>query len=310
MIDLATEADKTTTAGLERLSAGARRWIIDNLSYFEPSHPALPDTPRVKASLELALLCLIWTRLHPGDEQLARVAATVRDIWQDPGFPRRLAASPQHFRIHGLNFIALAPAGLADGYHRVLREKLAPGGRFPRYGKVPHVRLEARYYADLAGLVHDCAPYRQLYEESLLAGWTTTLPVGINDAYAITHILFHLTDFGARDAGLADGERERLLRVVDELIAHFLGVGHWDLLAELMMSQRVLGGDPTRTASGMAVVHQLLQAQTPSGAIPGWCAAQRVPESAPQIEVFRKAYHPTLVTAIASMLVLSSSRGR
>ncbi|WP_182888059.1 DUF6895 family protein [Microbispora sp. H10885] len=305
-----TYADERATGDLERLSAGARRWISDNLEYLDPSYSGLPVTPKVKACLELAQLCAIWTRLRPDDEDLAKVAATVRKIWHDPDFPRQLTAMPRYYRAYGLAFGALAPPGLTDGRHWAVLGELAPGGFFPLYGRSPHVRLETRYYAERAGLRHDFPSYRELYESTLLADWTTTYPVDIEDAYVITHILFHLSDFGARDPGFTDDERRRIFQVLDELTTHFVEIDYWDLVGEFLLSQSLVGEDPTRTRSGLAAIRNLLEAQLPSGAIPGRYAAQRPPESASAVEVFRKAYHTTLVTAMATMITLSASRRR
>src|SRR5690242_19424721 len=97
-LDLVRDAEKTTISELERLSAGARRWIVDNLEYLDPSNPALGDTAKVKASLELAVLCRIWTRLRPGDRQLAAPTAMARKIWQDKDFPLRMATTPRYLR--------------------------------------------------------------------------------------------------------------------------------------------------------------------------------------------------------------------
>ncbi|GAA5049013.1 hypothetical protein HNP84_004366 [Thermocatellispora tengchongensis] len=297
------------TAELARLSAGATRWISENVDYLDPSYPDLPVTPKVKASLELALLHLFWSRVRPGDDDLARVTETLHKIWRDPEFPRQVAAKPAYFRQYGLIYGALAPAGITGGHHLATLAELAPGGHLAPYGKSPYLRLETRYYADIAGLGHAFESYRELYEASFLANLTTVLPMDIEDAYTITHTVFHLTDFGFRDAGLTDEERERALGIADRLTDHFVEADHWDLTGEFVLTQFCLGADPARTRSGIGGIRSLLAAQTPSGAIPGRFAAQRPGPSATPVELFRKSYHTTLVAALASMIILSGRAG-
>lgn len=299
------EAEEVEAArrGMRRLSEGARRWMVGSLRYLAPDFPDLPVTPKAKACLELALLRRLWDRVRPTDEGLAEVSAAVDAIWADPDFPDQVAAAPGYFRQYGLIYGALAPPGATR--HRATLEQLAPGGRLATYGKSPYLRLETRYYADLAGLDHQFESYRVLYERSELANLTEVSP-DIEEAYRVTHTLFHLTDFGARPPQLTEAERRHALGIVDRLTDHFIAVEHWDLTAELLLSQHCLGQDPTRTRSGAAGVRALLGVQTADGRIPARFAAQRPPEASPPVSLFRFAYHTTLVTALASMISLAS----
>ncbi len=288
---------------VERLAAGTTHWMSANVGYLDPSYPGLPVTPKVKAGLELGLLCRLWTRWRPDDENLASVTAAVHRIWQDPNFPVDLTASPEYFQPYALIYGALAPPGV-DGFHRATLAQLAPDGHLKPYGKSPYVRLENRYYADLAGLNHEFESYRQLYEASILAHPPAGQPTDI-EAYRITHTVFHLSDFGARDMELTADERSRACQIIDRMTDQFVEVDYWDLIAELIFSQACLEMDPTRTRSGVAAIYNLLRAQTPSGAIPGRYIAQRVDESVPQVEFFRKSFHTTLVSALTSMMILT-----
>lgn len=297
-------------ASLEELSAGARSWLSRNVDYLDPTYPHLPVTPKAKACLELGLLHMLWTRLGPKDAELARITEAVHKIWQDPDFPRQVAASPKYFPQYGLIYGALAPTGITDGFHKKTLEELAPGGYLKSYGKSPYLRLETRYYADLAGLRHDFESYEKLYEASLLANRTEALPIDIEDAYIITHTLFHISDFGHRGPILPDHERERVYGLVDRLTDHFVEIDHWDLTAEFLMVQTILGADPTRTRSGVAAIRRLREVQASTGAIPARFAARRPSASDSDLTLFKKAYHTTLVTAIASMMIFSALRGR
>jgi hypothetical protein len=291
------------TVDLERLRAGASAWVSRNVHHLEPSRPGPPDPHRVKAWLELGLLNRIWTRLRPGDAELTRVTETVVRIWSHPGTPDLLAASPRHLRIYALSYLALAPPGHSIASERMIRERAIPDGRFPSYGKSAHVRIEARYFAELAGLPHGSEPYEELYPHCLLARWSLgQLPAKHFEVYLITHLLFHLSDFGAREPVLTGAQRNHAIKVIDSLADWALPTGNWDLMAELLLCQHILNPAAPPRADLLA---ELVAAQTPTGAIPAWCAARR-----PADEQFQPAYHPTLVTAITALIILDTSRDR
>lgn len=296
-------------AGLERLRGGSTRWMSRNANHLHPAGAdRLPPVPRVKASTELAMLARLWTRTRPDDADLRDIDTVVRTIWQDPAVPRQVVVPPTRYRQFALVYAALAPEGLPTRHHRDVLEEVVGDGYLEPYGGSPYLRLEARYYADLAGLRHGFESYRELYDAGLLASLTSApIPMDIHGAYEISHTLFHITDFGRHDHGLPDHERDRALGIVDELTDHFVDVEHWDLTAELVLAQFCLGADPAATRSGAAAIRCLLDAQTPGGAIPGRFAGQRLPETAEPLTFFRRAFHTTLVTAIMSLIVLSSS---
>ncbi len=294
--------------GMRRLAQQAGGWISSPaaLRYLAPDFPDLPVTPKAKACLELGLLRLLWQRVRPGDPGLAAVTGAVDAIWADPDFALHVAAAPSYFRQYGLIYGALAPPGAY--LHLPTLEKLAPGGELATYGKSAYLRLETRYYADLAGLRHEFESYRELYDNSELAGLAEA-PTDSHEAYRITHTLFHITDFGQRRMELTEAERLRALTLVDRMTDYFISIGYWDLIAELMLSQHCLGQDPTRTRSGVAGVKALLAVQTADGRIPARYVEQRPPETLPPVSLFRYAYHTTLVTALVSMISLAPLGG-
>ncbi|MFE6836672.1 DUF6895 family protein [Streptomyces sp. NPDC057705] len=298
----------TRSAGLDEavtsLSAGARRWIGLHAAYLDsPAAQAeLPVIPRVKALLQLAMLRRFWEKRAPEDPSLAEVTGVVEHVWQRPDFPRLLTLDARYVRQFELIYAALAPAGTATGTPRALLDRLAAGSHLEPGRKPPFLHLEARYYADLAGVPHRLAPYEELYEASPLPR-AATLPVADLDGCQVAHTLLYLSDFGLRDPGLPEEERARALRVVERLTDHCVALADWDVAAKLLLAQYCLGADPLRTASGAAALRMLCAAQAPDGAIPGRTAAERLPADATPVEYFRKSYKVTLVVALMTLFV-------
>ncbi|MGW5055191.1 DUF6895 family protein [Actinokineospora sp. NPDC004072] len=297
------------TLGMQRLSAGTRRWMAEKVVYLRPGAADLPVTPRAKACMEIGLLNRLWTRARPDDPELAVVSDAVAEIWRDPHFPEQFAEHPGYTRGFALIYSALAPPGLAGSTHPATLARLMPSGHVDIAKKSPSGRLELRYYAELAGLSHDVAPYGDLYAESILANLTEVLPMDVETAYRITHTVFHITDFGVRGMNVAPQELMRIREVTEQLTDHFIEIEYWDLIAEFILTQSCLGLDPRRTPSGQRAVDALLNVQKPDGSIPARFAAQRPPETATPVELFRKAYHTTLVTALAAMIPPSTACG-
>ncbi|MFD3556719.1 DUF6895 family protein [Streptomyces goshikiensis] len=301
---------------LERLSAGALGWLGGNLDHFDPFSASARPTPlaRAKAALELALLCHCAGRLAEPPEALDEAGALVRKLWQDPDLPRLFADVPNHASTYGLIYAALAPDAIDAALVRATLAGLDPEFLSPR-GKSPYQRVEIRHYADKAGARHTIEPYAELLPHSPLVafraaepGDTTSqdgAPLSLPRAYAVTHTAFYLGDFGRTAPGLGGDALAHARDLVDRLLRHCVEHDQWDLAAELVLTQFILGSEPLDTPSGAAAVRCLLRAQRPDGAIPGRSAALGAHPSASAGEFFGKAYHTTLVTALMALIVSS-----
>lgn len=303
---------------LDQLSAGALDWLGRNLAYFAPYAPHSAGSPphlRAKAVMELALLCHCAARLpDPSGDRLEEARALLRRLWQREDFPRLFDTHPGAAPSYPLAFAALAPAGTDDTVVRGVLARPAPADLAPS-GKPPLKRLEIRYYADKAGVRHGIEPYTELATLSPLAtlpitprpapGLPGTGPLTNAEGYSLTHAAFYLGDYGRTALPLTGQQLARAGDLVDRMLNHCAGQERWDLAAELVITQLILGLEPLDTPSGTAAVQCLVRAQRPDGALPGRSAALRVPVLAPAGELFRKAYHTTLVTALMGLVILS-----
>lgn len=289
---------------VQELSAGARQWIRLHAGYLgsPAAHAELPVTPHVKALLQLALLCRFWGKTEPGDAGLGEPTAALERAWQHPDFPCFDILDPVYARPLQLMYAALAPAD-TDARRSALA-RLAADGYLTPHRKSPYLRLETRFFADLAGGRHRLESYQELYASSVLAR-AAVLPVADLDVCNITHTIFYLGDFGFRDPGLTEEAREQARRIVDRLTDLCVRRGDWDLIGKLVLGQYCLGLDPLRTESGAAAIRMLARAQSPDGAIPGRSAADRATAATTHLEFFRMAYQVTLTTALATLIITS-----
>ncbi|MET9624065.1 hypothetical protein ABZZ37_25325 [Streptomyces sp. NPDC006464] len=304
---------------LEELSAGALDWLGKNLDLFDPFSPEARSAThgKAKAALELALLCHCAARPDDAPDALGGARALVRALWQDPAFPALFEDVPDHTSTYGLVFAALAPDGIDDTQTRAVVARLAPAFLSPD-GKSPYRRIEIRYYADKAGVRHGIEPYADLLPDSPLVAFRAAgpedppvadgAPLTTPKAYALTHTAFYLGDFG-RNSRLPEGfDPAGARNLADLMLRHCVQHERWDLAAELVLTQSLLGGEPLDTPAGAAAVECLVRAQRPDGALPGRSAALAASPDAPAGEFFRKAYHTTLVTALMALIVSSRER--
>jgi ribosomal protein L16 Arg81 hydroxylase len=305
---------------LNILSTGTLGWIRQNMKLLDPSSPnGLPALLKIKSSVELAELCLLWARFQPDDNGLQEVTAFVREIWQDPNFAELLAADTSSDGLFALAYCALAPVGTASGFHRTLLAELEANGDLlagvansdlEARWKVPYSRLETRFFAELAGLDHRIESYAELYAASIIAELAGKKFTSITrpESYTITHTIWYLTDFGFRDPVLAEADREQALGVVDKLTRSCIRGNEWDLLTEFLLAQFCLDRDSARSTSVAAGITLLRQVQLANGAIPGRSAGQRPAESATPAEFFQSCFHPTVQASMASLALSYASR--
>ncbi|GAA4788874.1 DUF6895 family protein [Streptomyces ziwulingensis] len=137
--------------------------------------------------------------------------------------------------------------------------------------------------------------------EALAGTWLAHTPepwtVEGHIAYDITHVVFHLTDWGEKPGGLPPRIADYLATWLPVWIDDWLDLERWDLLGELLVVDACLPA-PTfdeRAWEAFAAV------QRPDGAMP---AIRTMPEGDPE-EVFDVVYHSTLVAAFASALATS-----
>ncbi|MFJ5047283.1 DUF6895 family protein [Streptomyces sp. NPDC088719] len=316
------------TSSLDQLSAGTLDWLGANLGHFDPyaADAATATHQQAKAVLELALLRHCSARTGgPHVERLDGATALLRKLWQRPEFPRLFDAHPPSAPTYGLVYAALAPDGIDDTVCRATLARLAPDFLSPA-GKSPLKRMEIRFYADKAGADHTIEPYAELVGQSPLVTLTAAAPGSTekgdtvtgdaatevapltnSEGYSLTHAAFFLGDYGRTPTGLYGDALAHARELVRRMLDHCVGQDRWDLGAELVITQFILGLDPLRTPSGAAAVECLARAQRSDGAIPGRSAALMASGSARAGEFFRKAYHTTLVTALMT-LVLSAGR--
>ncbi|MDT7712087.1 MAG: hypothetical protein QOG46_776 [Pseudonocardiales bacterium] len=164
----------------------------------------------------------------------------------------------------------------------------------------PHHQLAVVAAARQLGLPAPVDPL-VLAEWTWLGGQPEPWMLDVAAAYALTHTVFHLTDFGADPGGLPQELQQYLHLWLPVWVEVVTETKAWDLLAELLIVDACL----TEPQTYPRAWERLAQAQDPDGMLPhGITRAFR-----DQQKEFRHHYHPTLVAVIAGTVAVSRSVG-
>ena len=288
----------------DRLLDGLLSWLDANMQFFEPpqeEHLAeeemkrLQEQPR-KSFIELGgalrlaqRVPLLWRR-----DDVQRLARR----WVEMAHRRNvLFDGRRRVGLFAYKVAAYAILRALDGEQEEARAALQAvlDRQF-----VGHVEMTAwskadlKYYVEAAGLRHSFVSDARLVCESTLS-LAPPLSYARNiDLYAITHLLFDLSDFCARDPAPALGAHYQAMRDYTALAtALCVTERNWDLTAELLMNRIALGDsdDPLNREATRGIC----EAQQPAGFIPDlkWLAAP--PPGDEARATFDMVYHCTVV---------------
>lgn len=306
------EAFAQTAADARPVVAKALRWLNSQLHHFNPF--VCPDGASQARQTALAELALLGFELQQQENLnaelrifLHRIQQVLQAAYQRPELHRFIyTGPPQAFTGHLLMWLAL-PRQLAETILPLAELQKVFETRSVAHAPRPKVRLlELRYFADYAGLAHELPTPRELFESLRDLGQCDPKHLNVPAIYDLTHLVFYLTHFGRRpDAVLQLEEREHLAKTLQALQRPLIQVEHWDLVAELALSQRCLGL-PEEMLMTDSAWRALAAAQDPDGTYGAQFLEQLLieqgmtPEAAAQW-AFLRCYHPCLVTVMAGL---------
>lgn len=162
-------------------------------------------------------------------------------------------------------------------------------------------QIDIAYYFSAIGLRHQFPDLATLFRRSSLL-YPPALPYAQRiDLYATTHLIFHLSDYGAdKLQGATQSEVAEIRDYVSLALSTLLAERDFDLAGELLLAHICLGSNPDALsyfASGA-----LAKAQQPGGFIPdlSWLNGLKEAENTLErtTQEFFAVYHPTLVALI------------
>lgn len=289
-------------AGYLRVFNLALDWLSAHRAHFSaPPAGRLPpedgnDSER-RAFGELAIACMVMSR-SAATRQLPGYRSLVDHLLETVTRPDVFAGALRRqylFYSALLACSALAACGRRDDRLRLVVERMLAMGYADRLDRTPWMQADFRLHLERAGFRHALPDARTIYRASILHALPAIPLLQSYDAYALTHMVFFLSDFGAGPLAPILADRYgAVCEYFELLLGTYAHSRHLDLVAEILMCLVCL----ERRESPLAGIswEMLAAAQDPSGFI-------RVSDDV----TFQKVYHTTLVTLLASLLWYESS---
>ncbi len=290
-------------------------WLCRNLDCFSPLTAPADEGPFAhKALLELALLAAYMHRLDPARLSSEREAMLdhVAAIAAQPAYYELAARDHGALLLYGLTYAALHLCNREHAeYRHVLAQSLATRHALLAE-RIPYRQLDLLHFLALSELAHDRPGAAATFRHTLLAGRPNVVELSDSDAYAITHTLFYMTDFGLRRADWGDDfAQPDAATLVEALLRHYRQSGNADLVAELIASTLCLGS--ARSDELAAGWHYLAAQQEADGRIAGPAGiideARCEAEHGAPYRQWKTAYHTNIVVALAAAMWLRAGRG-
>jgi hypothetical protein len=263
--------DNALASRVRNLIDGALDWLVENLDLFDPfkdNHTF--DQYYAKPLLELSMTCMLYSR-HKNlnqDPRIGQIALFISRVWDRPEYWQRLTRFPEMLLLYGMTSIALRRCGFGNHCYPELMQRVLKQGYASAVEVVPYRALDFRYMLDCGGCEHTFASYSDIYKNTLLSKTPSVAYLTDEDAYAITHTLFYISDFGARPPDVIPPEQlPAVQRLTTSLLGVYLRSCNWDLVAEILVSCRCLNWRPNCLFE--AAWSGLLGAQLANGAVPG-----------------------------------------
>lgn len=287
-----------------QITVRAFGWLNAATQHFALPADTSPDrldvNKDIKPLSELALAGSIAVREQATGSHEARLAPALVDFaWQ------QLHSGDVLYELQRQNPAVTHPMELyapfvRAGYHHPALEKLLAHLISLRATRViellPNRALGVLNAARILGLPVHADP-AELTARTWLGGTPEPWATDFLTLYAMTHTVFHLTDFGAHPDGLAEHLQTYLHAWLPAWLEVYLEAGQWDLIGELLIVDLCLT-EPTYHPKAWDC---LARAQQPDGLVPA--GPERVPQDT--ATAFRNHNHPTLVAAIAGTLAMS-----
>ncbi|WP_185030311.1 DUF6895 family protein [Streptomyces candidus] len=297
--------DAQLVRDVESIGAAAVAWLSAHRSEFALDDEALDEHGSVNRTWkplgELAQVCVSVRRYTEPTDPLHRTAGELLDFtWQQTGhgalFLELQRLEP--FATYPLEiYAAFASAGLRHaGYERALAAT-ARTRSWQMTEQQPNRRLGILNSERRSGI-----PQHDETERALRRTWLGALPepwTFERDAgYTLTHVIFHLSDWGLAPQGVPQDVVEYLRQWLPPWLDTCLEHERWDLGCELLAVAGILPGPPDGVLLRESWA-EINRAQDASGALPEVGTGR---EGHPLADDFFACYHSTLMAAYAAVL--------
>ncbi|WP_206337371.1 hypothetical protein [Streptomyces sp. Z26] len=306
---------------LERVSLAALSWLRAHLTDFRlPERVTDPHVDRnttLKPLGELAQLTLSTLRSSPPGSEQHRLSREMLDFaWRETGrgdlFLSLVRGEP-HATYPMELYGAFAEAGLRhaafEEYARFAVTTRAwqlceyePTRALGLFNTLRRMGVATHGSVGLGGT--EAAEHAELARRTWLGGLAEPWAFEVHAGYAMTHHVFHVTNWGEAPAQLPADLGEHLARWLPPWLDGCVECEQWDLTGELLAVAACLPEPYARAVPVADAWHAFAGAQNVAGAV----AEDGPPPVRETADTFLDCYHSTLVAAFAGVLAADRLR--
>jgi hypothetical protein len=291
----------------EPRAAGGLEWVDRHLEKFSPVENRRLDEFAFKRFAELTVLTsyLHESSIHAFAPYVTKWTTFITECCAMPSVaqvPRKRPAVGFGFMIP---YLLMRGTDYRNDYYEDTLSLLKRWRLLRPVELVPYRALEREYTLWKSGYFRREPNWRPLMKATLLL--QQVAPWGFDDesAYAVTHTLFYLTDFGRRAAPLKPIEYNQVRNLVDSLLLHYWRTGNWDLVGELLICLNCL--PLCHSEIGFGASRAFHGAWETDGAMPPDAVIvpqHGIPDG--DDSRFTRCYHPTLVALLYSAIAMTT----
>ncbi|MFI9758884.1 DUF6895 family protein [Streptomyces sp. NPDC051963] len=293
---------------IREVAAGAFAWLSGHRGDFALGEDALTVDGQVDVTWkplgELAQTCAsVRSHTPPSDPLHGCASDLLRFAWQQTGrgelFLRLQRLEP--FATYPLEvYSVFASAGLRHSGYEAAAATTARTRGWRLTEQDPTRRLGVLRAERRSG-IHRPEEDTQVLRRTWLGGLPEPWTFERSSGYALTHVVFHLTDWGRLPEGVPGDLADYLAHWLPAWLDTCLDAGMWDLSCELLVVSGSLPCPPD-LATLQDAWTRIARAQHDSGALPGQ-AHQGEAGVDPEPD-FLRCYHSTLMAAFAAAQTL------
>ncbi|KUM79148.1 DUF6895 family protein [Streptomyces curacoi] len=298
---------------IREVGAAAFAWLSAHRGDFALGEEALTADGHVDTSWkplgELAQTCTsVRAHTPPSDPLYACASDLLRFAWQQTGRGELLLRLQrlEPFATYPLEIYSVfAAAGLRHPGYEAAAATTARTRGWRLTEQEPTRRLGVLRAERRSG-IHRPEQAAQALRRTWLGGLPEPWTFERSSGYALTHVVFHLTDWGRTPAGVPADLAAYLAHWLPPWLDTCLDAGMWDLSCELLIVAASLP-DPPDPAALQDAWTRIARAQYDSGALP-----EQAPQDAAGADEepdFLRCYHSTLMAAFAAAQTVNRLTG-
>lgn len=279
-------------------------WVCTRLEEFNFSDPY--DSLHFKATTELLFMCGLYKKKYVrSDERIERIISHVMKVLDTTKHYEMIPRRPSFVLPYATIYSSLHECGYdLHPLDEIIQTSIDSG--YVTVMECPSSqKMDLCYTLTKGGFKHAFPKLKELYEKTILSKNPPILHIPLDDIYAITHIIFYLTDFGfAKSDLIPTKDLESIKWVITNLIGFSILQKNWDTLGELLLCCDLMDYYPSPLYE--LGWEKIINSQLSDGCVPSPFFEikkyENMDETTKKAYYFEQNYHSTLVAAIAAFL--------